>query len=441
MKKNIILYSAIILLFIEFVAPYLIVDTIGSLYYYQHGDPVYGIVARDISWILYLFAGGLVLVVALFIWYFIKNKQKNAPLEVIEFSALDGFTSAEVGCIIDGVVNDKDISSLLIYWASKGYIKIEEVKEKKDDFKITKLYELPANTKQYEKNIYNKLFSLLNVIMLSNVANTIGLESVKASKLIDDECQVKYFNGKKQRGRQYWFIGVVLLYVLYGLFDAGIYRSLYLPDVMLISGVVMLVVGGLYYMTVQQRYSRNKKVLLTLRILIISLYIMVSSVSIYFSYGLITAIWIPILILLFGLITLISMSFIEVHTQKGKEILGRLLGLRNFINLTEKDRIEKLVEEDPKYFYHILPFAYVLGVSDKWIKDFEVLKVKLPQNNNAELIVVSRMIENVAWRSMISYRSRKALSTIHRVSGGSSRGGSSRPRGGSSTFGGRGRRR
>ena len=37
----------------------------------------------------------------------------------------------------------------------------------------------------------------------------------------------------------------------------------------------------------------------------------------------------------------------------------------------EKDKINELVEENPNYFYDILPYAYVLGVSDKWSKKFE----------------------------------------------------------------------
>lgn len=441
MKKNIILYSAIVLLVIEFFAPYFVVDTIGALYYYQHGDSVYGIVARDISWILYIFAGLTILLAGLFLWYFIKNKRKSGPVEVVEFSAPDDLSSAEVGCIIDGVINDKDVSSLLVYWASKGYIKIEEVKGKKEDVKITKINELPDYAKTYEKNIFRRLFVVQNVIMLSDVANAIGEESVKASKIIDDECQIKYFNSKKQKSRQYWFISFVVLYVIYGLFDAGIYRKVYLPDVMLISGVVMLVLGGLYYMTIQQRYSRNKNLLLTLRVLIISIFIAGSGVSIYFSCGLLKAIWIPIIILILALVSLISMNFIEVHTPKGKEILGRLIGLRNFINIAEKDRINQLVEEDPEYFFHILPYAYVLGVSDKWIKEFEVMKTDLPsQRNNTEMVIVAKMIDNTIWRSMISYRSQKAFSNISRTSR-SSGGGGSRPRGGSSTFGGRGRKR
>ena len=37
-----------------------------------------------------------------------------------------------------------------------------------------------------------------------------------------------------------------------------------------------------------------------------------------------------------------------------------------------------LVEEDPEYFYNIMPYAYVMGLSDKWAKKFEKIRVNQP---------------------------------------------------------------
>ncbi len=63
---------------------------------------------------------------------------------------------------------------------------------------------------------------------------------------------------------------------------------------------------------------------------------------------------------------------------KGRLLKGKLLGLKKFIEVAEKDRLEKMAEENPQYFYKILPYAYVLGVSDTWIKQFEGIAVPPP---------------------------------------------------------------
>ena len=59
------------------------------------------------------------------------------------------------------------------------------------------------------------------------------------------------------------------------------------------------------------------------------------------------------------------------RTKRNNELYGRALGFRDFIDVADKDRIEALVEENPAYFYDILPYAYALGLTDRWMKKFE----------------------------------------------------------------------
>ena len=79
--------------------------------------------------------------------------------------------------------------------------------------------------------------------------------------------------------------------------------------------------------------------------------------------------------------TLISMFFAVIaiaRTDSYTDLLGRVLGFKDFIRTAELDKLNELVEEDPAYFYHIMPYAYVFGLSKKWIKNFEDLPVFAP---------------------------------------------------------------
>lgn len=71
--------------------------------------------------------------------------------------------------------------------------------------------------------------------------------------------------------------------------------------------------------------------------------------------------------------------FVRKRTDKGHEILQKIEGFKLFLETAEKDRLEQLVFDDPKYFYDILPYAYVLGVSDAWVKKFEDIAVEPPE--------------------------------------------------------------
>ena len=108
-------------------------------------------------------------------------------------------------------------------------------------------------------------------------------------------------------------------------------------------------------------------------------------------------------------------------------MLGQIRGFRKFLITAEKENLESLVTKEPSYFYDILPFAYVLGVSDKWIKNFEVLSLSMPSWYNG-----SDSFELFMNDTMDTVSS--AL-TSGGISGGSSDGGSD---GGGSSGGGSG---
>ncbi|MBO4569995.1 MAG: DUF2207 domain-containing protein [Clostridia bacterium] len=58
---------------------------------------------------------------------------------------------------------------------------------------------------------------------------------------------------------------------------------------------------------------------------------------------------------------------------------GRVLGFKKYIEMVEKDRIKLLVKDNPSLFYDCLPYAYVLGVSDAWINNFKDLEIPRPE--------------------------------------------------------------
>ena len=58
-------------------------------------------------------------------------------------------------------------------------------------------------------------------------------------------------------------------------------------------------------------------------------------------------------------------------TKYGEEIKAKVDGFKNFLVKVEKEQLERLVSQNPSYFYNILPYTYVLGISKKWMNKFE----------------------------------------------------------------------
>ena len=50
-------------------------------------------------------------------------------------------------------------------------------------------------------------------------------------------------------------------------------------------------------------------------------------------------------------------------------------GVLGFVNMLTKDRIKELSEEDPEYFYHVLPYAMVFGLADSWADKFRDIPI------------------------------------------------------------------
>ena len=75
---------------------------------------------------------------------------------------------------------------------------------------------------------------------------------------------------------------------------------------------------------------------------------------------------------------ILCLVYLPKRTKYGNEMLGKLKGFKNFLETVEKERLKALVMQNSNYFYDILPYTYVLGVSDKWIKKFESISLQAP---------------------------------------------------------------
>lgn len=65
------------------------------------------------------------------------------------------------------------------------------------------------------------------------------------------------------------------------------------------------------------------------------------------------------------------------HSKK----LKRILGFKKFIKIAELDKLKILAEDNPNYFYDILPYAYIFGLTDICTKKFGVLKFNAPNKD------------------------------------------------------------
>lgn len=328
---------------------------------------------------------GVCVLLALLLWLMFGRDPKVYP--TVEFYAPNGMTPAEAGYIIDGCVDNKDVVSLLLYWADKGYLRI--VEHGPDDFELIKQKEL-SGARSYEQHMFNELFNnrvSVSTPSLKQSFYTTMTQTKSGVQLWFDSAKQRQVFTKASKTARGFMMLITMLPVLFTLF---MYTYREMGDMM--TAVMMtLVFAGILSVPVYllinlfekwrstppgQRMARLA-IFAVIFVILFALYIFAIT-AIYSVSGDFAALYITLATTAATLIMLPLTVIMRKRTQQGAEWYGKLLGFRNFIEKAEKERIERMVEENPSYFYNVLPYAYVLGVTDTWARKFEDIGVQPP---------------------------------------------------------------
>lgn len=263
----------------------------------------------------------LTLAAAIFLW--IKYGRDKKVVEVVEFYPPEGMSSADVAFWYKGSAELTDMVPLMIELANEGYIEINEVDKGRGHGKGNMEIKL---LKYYNGSDRNKLlyYRGLKKCSSGDVVYTNDLKgkfSKYLTKVLENCCSKenrhKVFSQKSLKMR---IVGWILSL-------AGVIADLFILD---------------------NINAGNEKMLFFLAGLLISVGAFVVS------------------------------CLIQQRTPEGHRILQQITGFKLFLETAEKEKLETLVLDDPKYFYNILPYAYVLGVSDKYMKKFEDIAIEPP---------------------------------------------------------------
>ncbi|MFA6321986.1 MAG: DUF2207 domain-containing protein [Candidatus Buchananbacteria bacterium] len=269
-----------------------------------------------------------VFIIVFIVWYKKGRDPKGRGTIITQFDVPDNLTPAEVGLIVDGRLSNFDISSEIIYLATQDYIKIHQIPDKSilDKFSKTDNYILekidkPENfNNEFDGKILSSLFS--------------------ASYLKEHEIDGQIVKGTKLSS----------------------FKEEFAKDLKEIKKTIFAAVTEKGYFASNPNTTRGVYVGLGVVVIFFSfVFGGAFGVSSVISLGLC-----GIIILLFGII-------MPKMTQKGVLTKEYILGLKNYLNVAEKDRLNfhNAPEKKPETFEKLLPFAMALNVEKQWAKQFE----------------------------------------------------------------------
>ena len=354
------------------------------------------------------------------LWY--KKGNKNLVFEKLEYYPPNGLNCLELKKIYSGYSTRLDVVTLVFVLANKGYLKIEEIEEvdarfkslKTSDYKLIKVKDYDGEN-QYEKIFFDDLFAESDIVRNGDLIRKfyITLDKVKneLNKVENNDVILE----KKFKIRSKYVLCMIVL----------VFICIVLPVIMLLPVIKMQHILSLFmpliFIICALKFIHNKKVSISVVIqILLALAIMIIKEQ-YIDE-------ISFFIFVFEMIcfTIISIlySTINKRTEYGNEMLFRIRCFRKFLKTAEKNKIEELIQKDSNYFYKILPYAFILRISGRWMKKFENIKLDKPawyiSNNTFENKRFFEFLKVTNWLLSNSMNSMNYVDSSDSYDGGSS---------------------
>lgn len=353
-----------------------------------------------INYMPYVLVALVVLLCGILFWF---TGKEDKVIPVISFEPPEGYNPLDVAFVEKEAVSNTDMAALLIYLANKGYLRIEQTKGK-DQFSMTKI-------KDYDGDNNIEALYMEGLFKRGNTAST---KSLAKGSFYEDVAKCVTKENKKMKEKKFFFPTAMpkFLYFIGACVVAGVYGILARSMPMTIAfAALCFVLGGLLSPVVKEGLSNLDHKITP----VVCVIIFVIAAVIFNAFAPKT--WIAFVVCgIADTILALFMFFGSKRTKAGNQVYGQILGFKEFIKKAELDRLKMLVEENPSYYYDIMPYAYVLGLSDQWIENFESMHMPEPDWYSG-----IDPFGDAVFYSMV--RSANACATAPETSGGGSSGG------------------
>jgi uncharacterized membrane protein len=237
-------------------------------------------------------------------------------------------TPAELGTLIDGKPDMRDITASIVDLAVRGYMHIAEAENdrffglfssKDYTFTLKKERDTWSELKPHERDLLGAMFAGSSTVSLSDLKNKFykhlpGLREELYGRLVQDG----FYSGRPDRIRLFYIVGGILVGIAIGV----------------LSSWIMIAFGMQPFAGIAAG---------------------IASAAILVSFG-----W-----------------FMPSRTSRGTRELEKVLGFREFLSRVEGDRLQRVVKT-PEMFERYLPFAMALGVEDNWARAFDGIYTQPP---------------------------------------------------------------
>lgn len=324
---------------------------------------------------------------------------KRTPLAVVNFYPPDNMDPLEAGTLIDGTAQDEDVTSLLYYWADKGNITIDFTNEKDPLFILNN--SLPSDAPEHQRLLFDKIFENRDRVNVSKLTNKLASAAQTSKSAVRAKTPSVYSKTSRIASVAAASCGAIIYIAT--IIGRALGVGLFFPLAFVAAFAPLCIyLTGNFAARNRLKYSKKKRTLLFAAQLaeaaaftVAAFFVVPQTFILNYMDALLTAACCGMAV---------AAPYLLRYTKQYSEAVGPLLGFRNFIEIAEKDKLEKLINENPSYYYKVLPYAQVMGVSDIWENKFKGINLQPPEwaygyNYNVfDYILFSALLRST-WRS------------------------------------------
>ena len=326
----------------------------GKLYILREGNPeivpmsIFGALAL-LYWIIFMRT-----------WPVFRH-ERSVPLE--------GITAGDLGCRLTAA--GVDLTMMVFTWAQLGYLRIGV--DRKGRVLLERRMDMGNERPEFEIRTFRTLFAK------SDYVDATGAKYAKQCRYVAETISGEREMYTKRAGNVKIFRVLACgISVFCGIcFAMNLVRAEVLQTILSIVFSIFGVVtawgiqGGMYKVHVRGK---------------IPLYIGSACGALWILLGIVAGQW------LMGLIVVAAQYLVGLlaayggrRSEMGMYNAGQILGLRHFLKKLDEKKLERLLENNPDYFFDMLPLAIALGVDTGFAKAFG--KIHFP---DCHYLMVSR---------------------------------------------------
>lgn len=305
------------------------------------------------------------------VFWFLFGRDKYKMFRPVMVRPPRGMTPLEIGYYYHDAVEDRDVMSMLFYFANKGWLKIRQIpsgggsrlNRSKDQFELVKVRDADESEKPYVQKMAKRMFSLFGSksALSLNQFNEKLQKSSTNNFITHARTEVPKGVSIKNEGKNTGLRALVFLVSAAAIILSGFVSG---PEYWIFT-IPIAAVWGLSAIFMMKCVDRKKKSSFFIGLLL-GLFAEFCMIFIAESLPVVSS----ALLLIMMPAAILFLALMQSPSREYQMLMGEIYGFKNYIQKVDEQRLRVQLEESPDYFYDILPYAIVFGLESRWSKQF-----------------------------------------------------------------------